>query len=270
VPLPKEEWAAVPVPDAGVPKAWVDAAREALKKNERPSFNSARFWELSGGIVRCGCCGWAMATTTVSSKGLYYRCRKRSMYGKDVCDMNKYLRADLVEPLVWEGVSEILGEPERLRRGVQKMLERKQETSAVDHREEAHVWQQKLSEIGRKRANFQELAAEGLMTKEELRSKLDTLALAREAAERELRLASERAERLSALESDAEHLLEAYEKRAVEALADLSPEERREVYKQLDLTVEAHPDGRLEAAWALNASFSKVRGRSRRACVLCR
>ena len=96
----------------------------------------------------------------------------------------------------------------------------------MDHEREAHVWREKLSEIGRKRTNFQELAAEGLMTKEELRSKLDTLALAREAAERELRLASERAERLSALESDAEHLLEAYEKRAVEALADLSPEER--------------------------------------------
>jgi site-specific DNA recombinase len=186
VPLPKEEWVAVPVPDAGVPYAWVDAAREALKKNERPSFNSERFWELSGGIVRCGCCGWAMATTTVSGKGLYYRCRKRIMYGKDICDMKKYLRADLVEPLVWEGVSEILGEPERLRRGLQKMLRKEQETSAVDHKEEAHVWREKLSEIGRKRANFQDLAAEGLMTREELRSKLDNLELARETAEREL------------------------------------------------------------------------------------
>jgi hypothetical protein len=258
------------VPDAGVPKAWVDAAREALKKNERPSFSSGRFWELSDGIVRCGCCGWAMATTTVSSKGLYYRCRKRTMYSKDICGMNKYLRADLVEPLVWEGVAEILGEPDRLRRGVQKMLEREHEISGVDHEGEAHVWREKLSEIGRKRANFQELAAEGLMTKEELRSKLDTLARAREAAERELRLASERSERLSALERDVEHLLEAYEKRCVEGLADVSPEERREMYKLLDLTVEAHPDGRLEAAWGLTTSVSKIRGRSRRACVLCR
>src|SRR5215211_1248979 len=207
VPLPSEEWVAVPVPDAGMPKAWVDAAREALKKNERPSFSSGRLWELSGGIVRCGRCGWAMATTTVSSRGLYYRCRKRSMYGKDICGMNKYLRADLLGPLVWEGVSEILGEPERLRRGLQKMLEREQEASAVDHEGAAHVWREKLFEIGRKRANFQELAAEGLMTKEELRSKLDTLARAREAAERELRLASERSERLSALENDAERLL---------------------------------------------------------------
>jgi hypothetical protein len=183
--------------------------------------------------------------------------------------MNKYLRADLLEPLVWEGVSEILGEPERLRRGLQKMLEREQEASAVDHEGEAHVWREKLSEIGRKRANFQDLAAEGLMTREELRSKLDNLGRARETAERELRLVSERSERLSALERDAEHLLEAYEKRCVEALEDLSPEERREVYKLLDLTVEAYPDGRLEAAWALNASVSKVKSRSRSPCGLC-
>jgi hypothetical protein len=92
----------------------------------------------------------------------------------------------------------------------------------------------------------------------------------RQAAERELRLASERSERLSALERDAEHLLAAYETSCVEALADLSPEERQEVYKLLELTVEAHPDGRFEATWALNASVSKIRGRSRRSCALCR
>jgi site-specific DNA recombinase len=265
LPVPKKEWVAVPVPDAGVPIEWVDAAREALKKNERPSFNSERFWELSGGVVRCGRCGWAMGTTTVSSTGLYYRCRRRIMYGKDACDMKKHLRADVVEPLVWEGVSEVLGEPERLRRGLQRMLEKEKEASAVDREGEAHVWQEKLSKIGRKRASFQELAADGLMTREELRSKLDNLELAREAAERELRLAHERSERLSALERDAQDLLEAYEEKCIEALVELSPEERREVYKLLDLTVETYPDGRLEAAWALNASLSKVRPRSRSA-----
>jgi hypothetical protein len=70
-------------------------------------------------------------------------------------------------------------------------------------------------------------------------------------------------------ERDAEDLLEACEERCVEALEELSPEERREVYKLLDLTVEAHPDGRLEAAWALNASFSNTKSRSRPPCGLC-
>ena len=130
--------------------------------------------------------------------------------------------------------------------------------------------QEKLSEIGRKRAaNFQDLATEGLMTKEELRSKLHNLELARETAERELQRVLEYSERLSALEEDDEDPLEVYKERRIEALEDLSPEERREMYKLLDLTVEAYPDGRLEAAWALNASVSKFRFRSRPPCGLC-
>jgi hypothetical protein len=107
------------------------------------------------------------------------------------------------------------------------------------------------------------------MTKEELRSKLDNLELAREATERELRLTRERSERLSALERDAEDLLKAYEESCIEALEKLSPEERREVYRLLDLTVEFYPDGGLEAAWALNTSSSKTKSRSRPPCGLC-
>jgi hypothetical protein len=60
-------------------------------------------FEVLGAIQRimlCGCCGWAMGTTTVSSTGLYCRCRRRIMYGKEVCGIKKHLRADLVEPLV--------------------------------------------------------------------------------------------------------------------------------------------------------------------------
>jgi hypothetical protein len=94
------------------------------------------------------------------------------------------------------------------------------------------------------------------------------LGLAREAAERELKLARQRSERLSALKQDAEDLLEIYDKRCVEALEKFSPEERREVYKRLDLSVEAYPDGRVEATWALDASIRRVKSRSPQLCGL--
>jgi hypothetical protein len=51
----------------------------------------------------------------------------------------------------------------------------------------------------------------------------------------------------------------------VEALEGLSPRERQEAYKMLDLTVEAYSDRELELAWAFNASVSKFRPRSRSA-----
>jgi hypothetical protein len=72
--------------------------------------------------------------------------------------------------------------------------------------------------------------------REELRTKPDSLELARE-----------RSERLSALKRDAERLLKDYERTCVEA----------------------YPGGRLEAALALNASVSKVRPGSRAPCGLC-
>ena len=106
------------------------------------------------------------------------------------------------------------------------------------------------------------------MTRGELRSKLDNLELAREAAERELRLVRERSERLSALERDTEDLLEAYEERCVEALEDLPRRKARGV-QATGPPVEAYPDGRLEAAWALNVFISKARPRSRPPCGLC-
>jgi hypothetical protein len=48
---PRSVWIAVPVPDSGIPRELVDAAREAIENNRRPSANGERFWELSGGIL---------------------------------------------------------------------------------------------------------------------------------------------------------------------------------------------------------------------------
>jgi hypothetical protein len=66
---PRSEWIAVPVPDPSIPREWVDAAREATGQNKRTSKNGGRFWELTGGILHCACCGWSMSTTTVKTQG---------------------------------------------------------------------------------------------------------------------------------------------------------------------------------------------------------
>jgi site-specific DNA recombinase len=68
---PKEEWVAVPVPAAGIPREVVDAARTAIKDNRRHSSAGRRFWELSGGIIRCEVCGNGMQTRHYVAKGKY-------------------------------------------------------------------------------------------------------------------------------------------------------------------------------------------------------
>lgn len=125
---PRSEWIAVPVPDPGIPREWVDAAREATRHNIRTSKNAGRFWELSGRILHCASCGWSMNTTTVRTSGAfgksnhYYRCPKL-VSRVEGCENRRTYRADMIEPRVWKFVSGLLEDPERLSAGLQGVIE---------------------------------------------------------------------------------------------------------------------------------------------------
>ncbi len=254
VPKPREEWVAVPVPNSGVPREWVDAAREAIKDNRVPSSAGHRFWELSGGILRCGGCGNAMMTNGFSSRGkgmrFYYRCPTR-LRDRSACAQPRNRRADEVEPLVWELVSEILTDPEQLRSDLERMIELEREGLRGDPDRETKAWLDKLAEVGRMRGSYQDMAAKGLITFEELEQKLLGLEETRKTAERELQSLRGHRERLEELERDKDALLESYAGMAPEALGNLTPEERHQLYRMLRLRVMAHVDGTFELSGAL-------------------
>jgi site-specific DNA recombinase len=81
VPKPREEWVAVPVPDSGVPREWVDTAREAIRDNRVPSSAGHRFWELSGGILRFGGCGNGMMTKLKEELTAFKKGRPELLWG---------------------------------------------------------------------------------------------------------------------------------------------------------------------------------------------
>ena len=80
-------------------------AREAIKDNRRPSSAGLRFWELSGGVLRCAECGRAMQTTTItSSTGRahhYYRCPRRVRDGKTAATTRR--TSAPITPSPWYG-----------------------------------------------------------------------------------------------------------------------------------------------------------------------
>jgi site-specific DNA recombinase len=245
---PREEWIAVPVPDAGVTRELVDRARAALKGNAKCSGAGRRFWELSGGILRCAECGRALvATTTLKGtknyrrRMFYYQCATRGQVGKHACSFSKSINAEKAETAVWKAVSALLTDPERLRQDLEAMIEREKETRG-DPEPEAKVWAAKLSEVERKRDKYQEMFAADAMTLDELRSKLDALDETRETARRELATLASWNDSLEAFERDKDRLLESYATLAPEALAALNSEERHAVYSMLGLCVEALPD----------------------------
>jgi hypothetical protein len=248
---------AVPVPDSGIPRGEIEAARAALEGNRAPARAGRRFWELTGGIARCGECSCSMCAThaTTTKRGRryaynYYRCSNRDRYGLEACANSHKPRADKLEPEVWAFVSDLLKRPELLRAGLEKLIEDERKATRGNPTREAEVWAKKLSEAERKRSAYQDQQAEGLITLDELRTKLAALEETREVARRELAALKEHRERIEDLERDADALLEHYASMVPEALDNLTPEERHRVYKMLRLHVIMYSDGLVEIGGA--------------------
>ena len=251
-PRPREEWLFVPVPDAGIPEEVVARARQSLKDNARkPSKADKRFWELSGGILRCGECGHTLrshTTRTTSGKKLhYYACRSRYNTGpaRD-CSNTKHLRAERIEEQVWEFVRGLLRDPERIRAGLDRLIEEERTNAGRDPERDAEFWSKKITEGEIERRGYHRLAARGHMTDEELAGALSDLDEGRETAERELDAARARGEALERLERDRDALMESYVGTIRDTLDNLVPEERHRVYKLLRLDVRFRPDWPLE------------------------
>jgi hypothetical protein len=75
-----------------------------------------------------------MGTHTTSTDGKayhYYKCFRRSDYKRGVCEQ-KSLRAEPVEASVWEFVSSLLQDPQRIRAGMDRLIEQERSTKRGD------------------------------------------------------------------------------------------------------------------------------------------
>jgi hypothetical protein len=172
-----------------------------------------------GGMLYCGGCGKKMLHHASVSKGRiypYYKCRRVTRDGKGACPSGGYPhnhRAETLEERVWDSVSGLMGDPERFRQDLERMIEPQGRGSRGDPDREMEAWLVKLAEVERMRGGYQELAAKGLMTCEELGTRLERLEETRSATERELETLRRKKECVERLEQHKETLLESYAKR---------------------------------------------------------
>ena len=209
--------------------------------------------------MRCGECGRAMEPvdrhyrTKSGRKGVicYYRCREGNRR-RQTCPNSRSIRSDQAHPAVWDLVSGLLSDPERLREGLEAIIEEQRRAlrgGNPEHEEEA--WLKKLASLDRKRGGYLDLAAEGIMDREELRAKLVEIQETRETVEEELAASRGRRERIERMERDRDAVLETYAGAVPEILDALTPEERHQVYKMLRLEVLAYPDKSLQVSGAI-------------------
>ena len=122
---PREEWVAVPVPDAGVPREHVEEVRRRVLSNRASSNAGRRFWELSGAILFCPC-GRKMAAHTANrgngSKQFKCVCGLRRSNHRRCEHGARYHHAEDLERKVRADLLRFLSRPEEVRRRAEEYV----------------------------------------------------------------------------------------------------------------------------------------------------
>lgn len=135
------------------------------------------------------------------------------------------------------------------------MKERIQREAQRDPESEAKVLRDRIAELGQKLSRAQDLAIEGLISKEDLRKKSASINADREVAERELDTIDESQKRLNKLRDDRLLLLGVYGMGLMIGFEHFSPEERHLIYRKLGLKVSARPDGTTDIEGSLGTNI---------------
>jgi hypothetical protein len=176
----------------------------------------------------------------------YYACTVGPSKRHHNCSAKKFHSAVELEERVWGAVSAILTDPEKLRAGLDEMLERERAHVLGDPAKEISALDKRLRDIKGRRARYQEMAAAGLIDFDELRERLADIEGERKDTERALEATRRHTEHLERLEQNRNVLLEEYAGAMPEVLAERLPEERHQVYRMLRLRADLAPSGDLE------------------------
>ena len=109
-----DEWVAIPVPESGIPKEVIEAARANVENAHRPRRDSKHFYELRG-MLRCSCCGLLMSGYSTGKGFRYYRCQSMRKFGKARYPDGATRKAETLEREVVRHVGSLLENPEKIR-----------------------------------------------------------------------------------------------------------------------------------------------------------
>jgi hypothetical protein len=115
----------------------------------------------------------------------------------------------------------------------------------------------RLREIEKRRSDLIELAADGLIAREEVRARLAPLDEDLSRLRREADLLVGQVEREKGALRDARMVLRALREAAPEALDELDAAGRREFYRDVELKVMAHQDGSLTMSWLVDLNLGE-------------
>jgi site-specific DNA recombinase len=195
---------AVPIPDAGIAREWVDAARAALRDNIPTRRAVHRTYELSG-LAYCDLCGRRMQSHTYTKKNgahfHYYECATSAEDGKRGCPQTGRLRAQAVEETVWDFVAGLLSDPAAIVAGLDRAIEQERQRLRLDPAREEMALLDRRAVLEEERRGYLRQNARGVISDAELDEMLAGLEEQRGEIERAIQDLRGRGERLRRLEA---------------------------------------------------------------------
>lgn len=256
---PPEEWTAVPVDltGSGLDRATVDRARARIAQNQSSAKVGDRFWELSGGLLKCADCGRAMIAYRRAKKhgyNHYYRCRPGSRMDREACPNRKSHNAEELEERAWTIISQT-AEDKVVEQLWESYRAKRAELEKGGGRERRAALTEQLSKIETKKHNFWEMGAEGDLPRDVMRQKVADLEEEESRIRAEMEATEDAEEQVADLEASFCELLDLIEG-GYDSLYDLSgtPEERNSQYRRMGVAFTVDSEGTLKAQWALGKS----------------
>ncbi len=256
----REDRIPVPVCDAGIPREWVEATRGYFEtyRGWRDK-DGAHFYELRG-FVYCGACGRRM-TGAHNNGYYYYSCVARRNHGKRACPESKNYRADGkkgAERIIRLRVESLLQDPERVRANLDAAIERETANLTRPHAESA-TWVKQIQDCDLKRSGYLDLAAEGFMSRDQLKQKLSVVDQNKATAEQHLKDARDGESRIEDLKRTKRTILASYADGILyDGLMHFSPEMRHQIYDALGLRVTVETDGTLTVDYHVDANVLRL------------
>lgn len=124
-----------------------------------------------------------------------------------------------------------------------RLIEEERNTKRGDSEREARTWADEIAKCVRLRSAYQDQQAAGLMSIEELGSKLRVFNETRLHAERELAALKDSQTRIKELESDRDTLLKSISSQIPEDLDHITGEDRNTIFRMLQVEITSTPEG---------------------------
>ena len=168
---PAEEWITIDVPALVSESLW-QAAQDRLQMNARFSKrNSCRSYLLRGLLV-CDVCGYTMQGR-IHNDIVTYACRHGGKNRPaDVPQHRCVVRADEIEPVLWQALSDLLRQPERMQQAWESLA-----TGPSASEQQRSRWQQRHDLLQKRRQRLLKAYEASLYSLEELQDSLNPIVI---------------------------------------------------------------------------------------------